>query len=432
MIPARSRSTDAAAIAFAKIVVALAALHFGFSHVSDDDYARTVISERFAIAPSFDPSGTSWLPFPFWITGSSMMAFGRSLETARNVAILMSALSCGAVYLALRAAQVARAPAIAGTVIAMSLPWSAWLGATNVPEGFTPQLMVIGMVTANAPTLRARSLGGLALLAASLSRYEAWPICALFFLSGLSTPIASKRFAAHAMPILGPLAWMTWNLHTHGSATHFLTRVAAYRDAIGASEKDFWGALLIYPRALLAIGMEPIFLGSFGLVVVCMRRDLRQRWAPPLFACMTLFAFLIYGESRGGAPTHHPERAVLAAAWVLIALGVDAFFLVGAKATRALTVGSIAAIVVWLATLPPRYSNAPGTSADEDRSPQIARGLDLRTRDVKHFSVLPCAYEHFALIAAFGAPERVVIASVSPRDAATHRPTAVCPTIQEN
>ncbi len=44
-----ARSTDAAAIALAKIFVALAALHFGFSHVSDDDYARTVISERFAI-----------------------------------------------------------------------------------------------------------------------------------------------------------------------------------------------------------------------------------------------------------------------------------------------------------------------------------------------------------------------------------------------
>jgi hypothetical protein len=366
------------------------------------------------------------------MTGSAMIAFGRSLETARNVAMLMSALSCGAVYLALRAAQVARVPAIVATVFAMSLPWSAWLGAASVPEGFTPQLMVIGMVTANAPTLRARSLGGVALLAASLSRYEAWPICALFFLSGLNAPFLSKRFAAHATPILGPLAWMAWNLHAHRSATHFLTRVAAYRDAIGASDKDFWEAFLIYPRALLAIGTEPIFLGCFGLIVVCMRRDLRQRWAPPLFACITLFAFLIYGESRGGAPTHHPERAVLAAAWVLIVLGVDAIFLVGAKATRALTIGGIAAIVVWLALLPPRYSDAPGMSADEDRSTQIARGLDLRARDVKHFSLLPCAYEHFALIAAFGMPERVDIAPVSPKEAALHPPTAACPTVQEN
>jgi hypothetical protein len=344
----------------------------------------------------------------------------------------MSALSCGAVYLALRAAQVARVPAIVATVFAMTLPWSAWLGATNVPEGFTPQLMVIGMVTANAPSLRARSLGGLALLAASLSRYEAWPVCALFFLSGLNPPFASKRFAAHTLPILGPLAWMAWNVHAHGSATHFLTRVAAYRDAIGASDQDFWEAFLIYPKALLAIGKEPIFIGCFGLIVVCMRRDLRQRWAPSLFACVTLFAFLIYGESRGGAPTHHPERAVLAAAWVLIGLGSDAIFLVGAKAARALTIGSIAALALWLTLLPARYSDAPGATADEDRSPQIARGLDLRARDMKHLSVLPCAYEHFALIAAFGMPERVDIATVSPKDAASHRPTAACPVVQEN
>lgn len=428
----RARSTDAAAIALAKIFVALAALHFGFSHVSDDDYARTVISERFAIAPSFDPSGTSWLPFPFWITGSTMIAFGRSLVVARNVAMLTSALSCGAVYLALRAAQVTRAAAIVACVFAMSLPWSAWLGATNVPEGFAPQLMMIGMVTANAPSLRARWLGSIALLAASLSRYEAWPICALFFLSGFNPPFASKRFAAHALPTLGPLAWMAWNLHAHGSATHFLTRVAAYRDAIGAGDKDFWGAILIYPRALLAIGIEPIFLGCFGLIVVCMRRDLRQRWAAPLFACVTLFAFLIYGESRGGAPTHHPERAVLATAWVLVALGTDAIFSIGAKATRALALGSAGALVVWSALLPSRYSDAPGTSADEDRAPQIARGLDLRARDVKHVSVQPCAYEHFALIAAFGMPERVDVTPVSPKDATSHHSTAACPTVRED
>jgi hypothetical protein len=71
-------------------------------------------------------------------------------------------------------------------------------------------------------------------------------------------------------------------------------------------------------------------------------------------------------------------------------------------------------------------------SADEDRSTQIARGLDLRARDVKHFSLLPCAYEHFALIAAFGMPERVDIAPVSPKEAASHPPTAACPTVQEN
>jgi hypothetical protein len=423
----RERSIDAVAITLAKIFIAVVAFHFGFTHVSDDDYARTVISERFAIEPSFDPSGTSWLPFPFWITGSAMMAFGRSIDTAVDFAIFTSAISTALAYLALRAAQVERVPAILATLLAAALPWSAWLGAANVPEGFVPQLMLVGMVTANAPSLRARSLGGLALLAASLSRYEAWPLCALFFFAGLNPPFSPRRLAAHALPILGPAIWMAWNLHAHGSATHFLTRVAAYHDAIDAASP-----FLFYPKALLAIGFEPILLGLFGLVVVCMRSDLRQRWAAPLFACITLFAFLIFGESRGGAPTHHPERAVLAVAWVLVACGLDGLIAIAGRYER--LVGRIAGMLLalWAFNTAPTYADAPGTSPDENRGPQLARGNDLRERDAKKISVVPCAYEHFALIAAFGKPERVDIAPVSPKDAAEHRANADCPFVREN
>ncbi|MEO8796345.1 MAG: hypothetical protein ABI551_00540, partial [Polyangiaceae bacterium] len=69
----------AALVFVVKLAVSFWVLRLGFSHVSDDDYARAVISEQFAHAPSLDPSGTSWLPFPFWLTGSVMMVFGRSL-----------------------------------------------------------------------------------------------------------------------------------------------------------------------------------------------------------------------------------------------------------------------------------------------------------------------------------------------------------------
>jgi hypothetical protein len=42
-----------------------------------------------------------------------------------------------------------------------------------------------------------------------------------------------------------------------------------------------------------------------------------------------------------------------------------------------------------------------------------------------HVTVTPCAYEHFALIAAFGAPERVDVAP------ATHEPvTPACPRVE--
>src|SRR5438270_8746152 len=77
-------------------VALLAALHalacvlvlgLGFDHVSDDDFARVTIAQSFAHSPKLDPSGTSWLPFPFWALGSAMLLAGRSLATARVASI---------------------------------------------------------------------------------------------------------------------------------------------------------------------------------------------------------------------------------------------------------------------------------------------------------------------------------------------------------
>ena len=46
-------------------------------------------------------------------------------------------------------------------------------------------------------------------------------------------------------------------------------------------------------------------------------------------------------------------------------------------------------------------------SRDPDRAPQIERGRALRAEGSGELLVTPCAYEHFALIAAYGAPEAV-------------------------
>lgn len=428
----RSRSIDAAAIVLLKIALSVAVLKLGFSHVSDDDYARTVISERFAHAPTLDPSGTSWLPFPFWMTGAAMTIFGRSLETARAVHIAASALATAFAYLAVRALPVSRWPALAGTLIAMALPWSAWLGAASVPEGFTAPLIVVGMATANARSTRTRWLGALALVAASLSRYEAWPVCAVFFLTGVEPGLSFERVLAHFAALVGPAGWMAWNLHAHGSATHFLDRVAAYRNAIGAGDDALSVQLAAYPRALLDLGAEPVFLGVCALVVFCMRRDFRNRWMHAFACAISLFAFLIYGETRGGAPTHHPERALLAVAWLLVVAGIDAMALATTKMPKKpAAAGALVLAIAWLAYAIDRYASPPASTADEDRTTQIARGIELRARDVPHLVITPCAYEHFALLAAFGAPERADVAPVSPHDAVTRRPAADCPRVEE-
>jgi hypothetical protein len=70
------------------------------------------------------------------------------------------------------------------------------------------------------------------------------------------------------------------------------------------------------------------------------------------------------------------------------------------------------------------FAAPPGRSATEDRHAQIARGVELRESRPDGFTVTPCAFEHFALVAAYGAPERVT--SLKQRDVPID---PSCPTI---
>src|SRR6478672_10078245 len=109
-----------AAIGAALLVLVAAALvrALGFRQVSDDDYARTVIAETWARAPRFDASGTSWLPFPFWLNGAAMAVLGRSLAVARAFAPLVAAAGAAIFAWTMRATGASVPSALA----------SVWLG----------------------------------------------------------------------------------------------------------------------------------------------------------------------------------------------------------------------------------------------------------------------------------------------------------------
>jgi hypothetical protein len=139
-------------------------------------------------------------------------------------------------------------------------------------------------------------------------------------------------------------------------------------------------------------------------------------------------AFLAYGNVRDGAPAHHPERALLGPLLILALFVVD----VGATKARALLERgraglvriAIAAILAVWATWIVRGAEIPGRTAYEDRTTQIERGAKLRADGAKALVVTPCAFEHFALLAAFGAPES---ADVKPRTG--EPPSALCPRV---
>ena len=95
------------------------------------------------------------------------------------------------------------------------------------------------------------------------------------------------------------------------------------------------------------------------------------------------------------------------------------------RARLAAGAGGLALIGLWLATLRMGSSEVPGADAQANRAAQLAIGQRLRVERTEHLEVTPCAYEHFALIAAFGAPERV-----HTRPGTGAPATAECPSVE--
>jgi hypothetical protein len=266
---------DALLITAAKLLASAGVLALGFRALSDDDYARVVIAQRFAAAPALDPSGTSWLPFPFWIYGAIMRVFGRDPSVARATALGLGVAAALLVWIAARWLGAERRGALFGALLAAIFPYSAWLGAATVPEAPTAAFVVLGAASASVTGPR-RLLGALALCAACLSRYEAWPLLAL----------------------VGPVAWIVHGVAHHGNALFFLARVAAYRRALGSAESPLLTNLFSYPLALLRC--EPELVSVTAIALVGARRSglrLSTRYRRLFAQLGALLGFLVLGNA---------------------------------------------------------------------------------------------------------------------------------------
>jgi hypothetical protein len=352
-----------------------------------------------------------------------MAALGRSIAAGRALACLLGVASVGAPYVALRAMGVARAAALAGTILAMGTPWSAWTGVATVPEAPTTALIAAAAFACARPELLGWAAASA--LLATLSRYEAWPVAAV-----VAIACAMRRnWSALAVAALGPVAWIAWNAYAHGDAMHFLERVAAFRRSSGGTSAAPAQKLLGYPIALVRGAPEIAALCAFGALFI---RKIRARWTWPLLCAAATVAFLVYGDVRDGAPTHHPERALLGVYWIAAALAADAMAsALGAFRWRGTPRAPFVLAALWGAGAACAahdvrvWNDHPGRDGD-DRTAQVARGLGLRARTPGRLEVVPCAYEHFALIAAFGAPERVDIAPPTGPPV-----TVLCPRVRE-
>ncbi|HHH11941.1 MAG TPA: hypothetical protein ENK23_07710 [Sorangium sp.] len=346
-----------------KLLVSVLVLASGFRAISDDDYARVVLMQKWAAAPQLDPTHSSWLPFPFWVGGSAMLVFGSSLRVARITALLLAGVSAWLLY---RAARLLVGPryAFAGTFTALWLPWSAYLGASTVPEMVTAAGCVFALATVAPAAPGSKPVsplwGAVALLPACLSRYEAWGVAGCFVLLLLwrrwrqrdtTSTVDQCRgwsakvvWAALAVALTGPLLWLLYNAHAYRDAFRFAHRVSAYRAALHGAESGLqvW---LRYPSLLLR--QEPELALTAALLMLWQWR--RPRALPasfgPIVCCAGLLVVaLAWAAGRGGAATHHAGRALLVV-WLILAIYV------GAEVRRRLTTRGRAGMVVALAII---------------------------------------------------------------------------------
>lgn len=414
-------------LAALKLATVAAVALTGFRAVSDDDYARLTIAQAFARAPKLDPTGTSWLPAPFYVTGGAMLVFGRSMLVGWAVAVALGVASTALVYLSARRLVASPRAAFVGAALAAVFPWSARLGLAPVPELPTAALSVLALSTlVEAPggaspepeRSRAPLWGGLALVLATLSRYEPWSL-ALFFALWLTARAVRAR-STHArlvslggvsLAALGPALWMAHNRVAHGDWLAFAHRVAAYKKALeaGTAGSAQLAQLLGYPAALLQ--QEPELVAACVLVLGAAARSPSLRAALSGLALPSALAALQLGAlsaalARDAAPTHHPERAGLVVL-TLASLAVG----VGAVALAALPVGKRrtwlalgAALCMFEAGFLLRRRYPPTMAPREAERAAGARARAL-VRPGEPLLIEARDYGYFAVMAAFGRPE---------------------------
>jgi dolichyl-phosphate-mannose-protein mannosyltransferase len=410
----RAAARDVAMVAVTKAAIGAAVLLGGFRAVSDDDFARVVIAQTWAAAPHLDPTGTSWLPLPFWLQGGVMLLAGPSLLVARITAFALGVLAALLVHAAARLLVLDRRGALAGAFCAAILPWSARLGVATVPELPAAALTLFAIASLTDPTPRTRLLGALALFAACLCRYEPWPVAIVFTLFTLRDTLGhdlarAPALGAIALALAAPALWIAHNARAHGDPFHFLARVAAYKRALGGGEGGL-AALAGYPLALLREEPEVCVLAAVLLVAaLARRRPLPRSFARVALALAVLLAALTAAAVPGGAPTHHAGRALLTL-WLAAAIyvGDASLHALRSRARHAHAALVAAVMLVGVTILRPWYARLDSFTARHDETTlgaAVAANLPRDTRVLLEVR----DYAYYAVQAAAGAPPRFVL-----------------------
>lgn len=429
---ARTTVAHLVVLAALRLAVSLLVWRLGFTSISDDDFARVTISQAFAAAPRLDPTGTSWLPLPFWLTGGLMSVFGATLTTARVAAIAAAVASSWGLYAAARASGSSPRASLAASIASTLMPVSALTAVATVPELPTATLCACALLLLRRRDRAGLFAAALCVLPATLARYESWPVAVVVAAAawverphrsalGHAARSIYERAAITSLALCGIGAWLAWNRFAHGDALHFHARVSSFWFASGHAHVQALADLLRgYPWTTVA-GVPALTTLTLGAVWLVHDRSVLHPWRRPLAGAAVVVVALTVMQATGGAPTHHPERALMLAWMIVWTFATDLLDRAPiVHRVRWISAGAAAIVIALLG----RELIAQATHPECDRSAEVLAGSWLRAH-AAHDRVLldPVDYGYFALIAAGGSPERFALSrSIDPRDAAGPSP----------
>lgn len=240
--------------------------------LSYDDIYRTLFAHDWSRRPFFFTERLVWLPFPLMVTGLAILLTGEAFYTALVVNLIATVVALCYVH-RLTDRLFGRLAAWMATTLFALTPWVVILALSRYSEPILLAATAIAAYhwlrwseTGRAPDL---ALASLALGAAALSRYEAWPLALAFTAHAGLAAVAGRRRAAppRTRPAVSALwgvvpavligIWVWKNMAVYGRLVYggaygFLPEVAppGPREGVRLAAQYLWQ---LNPRLLILV-----------------------------------------------------------------------------------------------------------------------------------------------------------------------------------
>jgi hypothetical protein len=285
--------TPVLALAPFAVVALVVGARVGTPILSHDDIYRTQFAHGWASAPYFFTERLVWLPFPLMVMGLVMRVTREAFWSGLAVDVVASAIAIWYVYRLTERCFGRLAAWVAAALFGLT-PWVVFLALSRYGE---PILLAATAIAAfhwlgfaSSGKGRDIALASLALTAAVLSRYEAWPLAA--------------AFAAHVAA-----AWRTG------------VRKSA-RSGWRSARPALWAGLPLLAMGIwvgknLAVYGHPVYGGAFGFLHAGAPAGV---WGGARLAAEYLCQLnpVVAALGLAGCALHHRDAPLL---WRLAALG---------------------------------------------------------------------------------------------------------------